>query len=151
MNEEVRERGLAPLRRQTIIKFSFNDIKDKLTKIDNKDISQVVKNRFHGLNYLTEDPDEVDKTVKEVEAPKNTIVQFIEKFGFVELNEVDNILLKDHPIVLRDKPEPEEKEMDQPKVSEEFDYPHYRDDEDFLPTKLPEKPITKSQKKTNCT
>lgn len=87
-----------PLRKQAVVKFSFNDIKDKLTKIDNRDIGSLVRDRFLGTNLVMDDSDNLDKTEQTVklELPKNTIVQFIEKFGFVELNEVDNILMADN-------------------------------------------------------
>jgi hypothetical protein len=150
------EKGVAPLRRQTLVKFSFNDIKENI-KIDNRDISQVVKNRFLGQNYLTEDLEDASKPVPEKELPENTIVRFIVQFGLVELNEVDNILLRDHvqqPPEVNEEPRlPQKiertpiKEEEEQRDSDEYGYPTFDNGDELLPTKLPEKiPAKKPEK-----
>ena len=72
-------------------------------RIDIGAITKQMKNRFMGQSdavpdYSNMDPMEYEKSIKfmkeaEAHESKQTILDFIEKFGFVELKEIDNILI----------------------------------------------------------
>lgn len=139
-----RQSASQPLRKTAIVRFSFNDIKDKLTRIDNRDIGAVVKNRFLGQHLSLTADDDIDGVERKLieELPKHTIVQFIEKFGFVELNEVDNMFVREpSKSNLSDQTQSEEAKRTSVPIDPEAALESIEGGFDMSPTLLPEKKL----------
>lgn len=86
-------------RRRTFIKMpkgAFREGLKTMTKINTKDITSMVKSRFMGqseeLSLTEKRSDDFKNKGSESVENKRSIIDFVQKFGFVEMREIDHLL-----------------------------------------------------------